>query len=280
VASWAARLDELLGRRIVFRSFARLRVLAGAITIWHLWPFLADSLGGRTYRDAYWRPYVDWLPTPPTWLYVAGLWLGAVAAVAMVVGVRAQAATRVAAVVVAANLLVTATHFHNNRAYLAIVLGALAVGPCDRPDAVGPAWPLWLLRFEASCVYLGSGLSKLLDPDWVGGTVTWQRVVQVRDQVAASPLPAWAVDALLDRDVHVVVAKVVIATELFIGVGLWWPWTRRAAIVAAVVFHVAIWVSADVEVFSAIGIAALVIWGRPARAPLPAAADYRSPTAT
>ena len=52
-----------------------------------------------------------------------------------------------------------------------------------------PAWPLWLLRFEAATVYGASGLSKLLDPDWFGGTVTWHRVVRTRDQLEASVLP-------------------------------------------------------------------------------------------
>ncbi len=267
VEAWLGTLDELLGRRIVFRAFARLRVLCGPITLWHLWPFLADSLEGRTYRDAYWRPYASWLPEVPTPLYLVVLWLGAGAAIAMTIGWRAQAATRVAAVVVAGNLLVSTTHFHNNRAYLSLVLAALAIGPCDRRNAVGPAWPLWLLRFEASCVYLGSGVSKLLDADWFAGTVTWQRVVQVRGLVEASPLPGPVVELLVDPGFHTVAAKAIVATELFIGLGLWWPRTRRKAIAVAIAFHLAIWVSAEVQVFSALGIAALVIWARPQRAP-------------
>jgi hypothetical protein len=265
---WLDRFDELFGRPIVFSAFARLRILVGPITLWHLWPFLVDSLDGRTYRDAFWRPYASWVPTIPTPLYVAGLWAGAAAAVAMTVGWRPMIATRVAATVVVANLAISMAHFHNNRAYLAIVLLALAVGPCGR-DAVGSAWPLWLLRFEASCVYLGSGVSKLLDPDWFAGTVTWQRVVQVRSLVEASALPSVLVDVVADRDVHTVAAKVIIATELFIGVGLWWRRTRRKAIAVAIAFHLAIWVSAEVQVFSALGIAALVIWARPVRAPDP-----------
>ena len=74
----------------------------------------------------------------------------------------------------------------------------LAVAPCGascrstrgcgaargRPPlpTTSPGWPLWLLRFESATVYGASGLSKLLDPDWFGGTVTWQRVVHVRDE--------------------------------------------------------------------------------------------------
>ena len=42
-------------------------------------------------------------------------------------------------------------------------------------------------------------MSKLLDPDWFGGTVTWQRVAGARDQLEAWPLPDWAVSLLTDR---------------------------------------------------------------------------------
>ena len=111
-------------------------------------------------------------------------------------------------------------------------------------------WPLWLLRFEAATVYAASGLSKLLDPDWFSGTVTWHRVVLVRDRVDASVLPSWAVDVLADRSFHTVAAKLIIATELFIAAGLWSRRTRYAAVWVAICFHVAIELSAEVQVFS------------------------------
>ena len=128
--------------------------------------------------------------------------------------------------VVTYNLFLSTTHVHNNRAYLVIVLGALAIAPCGRElsvdawlrrrrgrpplDPPSPAWPLWLLRFEAATVYGASGLSKLVDPDWFGGTVTWHRVVRVRDRLDASPLPDWAVDVLTDRSFHTFAAKVIV----------------------------------------------------------------------
>ena len=176
------------------------------------------------------------------------------------------------------NLFLSTTHLHANRAYLVIVLAALAVVPCGRElsvdawlrarrglpalDPRSPAWPLWLLRFEASVVYGASGLSKLVDGDWFGGTVTWHRMVQVRDHLDASPLPGWAVSLLVDRSVHTVAAKVIVLTELFIAAGLWWRATRYAAVWAAVAFHIAIQLSASVEVFSYLAIAALGHLGR------------------
>jgi hypothetical protein len=271
--------DELLGRRVSMRALALLRVMAGAIALVHLWPFVADARAGRIYRDAFYQPYASWYPELPRPLYVGLLALGVAAAVAMSLGLLTRVATAVTLAVVTYNLFLSTTHLHANRAYLVIVLAALAVVPCGRElsvdgwlrarrglpalDTRSPAWPLWLLRFEAAVVYGASGLSKLVDGDWFGGTVTWHRMVQVRDQLRASPLPGWAVSLLLDRPFHTVAAKAIVLTELFIAAGLWWRATRYAAVWVAVGFHVAIQLSASVEVFSFLGIAALVIWAVP-----------------
>jgi hypothetical protein len=88
-------------------------------------------------------------------------------------------------------------------------------------------------------------------------------MVQVRDRLDASPLPGWAVSLLADRSFHTYAAKVIVLTELFIAAGLWWRATRYAAVWVAVVFHVAIQVTASVQVFSYLAIAALVIWAVP-----------------
>ena len=85
----------------------------------------------------------------------------------------------------------------------------------------------------------------------------------MRDRLDASPLPGWAVSLLADRSFHTVAAKLIVLTELFIAIGLWWRATRYAAVWVAVGFHVAIEVSASVEVFSYLAIAALVIWAVP-----------------
>jgi hypothetical protein len=202
-----------------------------------------------------------------------------VAAIAMSLGVLTRLATGATFAIVAYNLFLSTTHFHNNRAYLVIVLGLLAVAPCGRElsvdawvrrrrglpalDTSAPAWPLWLLRFECAAVYGASGLSKLVDPDWFGGTVTWQRVVRARDDLEAWPLPDWAVSVLTDRDFHTGAAKFIVLTELFIAIGLWWRGSRYAAVWVAVVFHVSIDASASVQVFSFLAIAVLVIWAVP-----------------
>jgi hypothetical protein len=272
-------IDELLGRPVSMRAMALLRVLVGPIAYVHLRPIAVDAWHGRIYRDAFFQPYASWYPDLPRPLYTAVITAGLVATVAMTVGVKARAATVVVWAVVTYHLFLSSTHVHSNRAYLAIVLTALAITPCDRElsfDAwwrsrrgrparptTSPGWPLWLLRFEAATVYGASGLSKLLDAEWFSGTVTWHRMVRTRDLLIASPLPRWAVDMLSDRSFHTFAAKAIVATELFIALGLWSRRTRLAAVWVAVCFHVSIQLSASVEVFSYLAIAALVTWSVP-----------------
>jgi hypothetical protein len=272
-------LDELLGRPVSMRSLALLRILVGPVVLLHLWPLLTDAVDGHIYRDVFHEPYASWYPELPRALYVGLLWAGAAAAVAMTIGLVTRAATAATLAIVAYNLFLSTTHMHNNRAFLVIVLAALAVAPCGRELSAdgwlrrrrgrpplptsAPGWPLWLLRFEAAVVYGASGSSKLVDPDWFGGTVTWHRVVRVRDQLTASPLPDWAIDVLTNRAFHTYAAKVIVLTEIFIALGLWWRGTRDVAVWVAVGFHVVIQLTARVEVFSFLAIAALVVWAVP-----------------
>ncbi len=277
-AGWLARVDELLGRPVSMRALALLRIPVGLIAVWHLASVLDDlrAAGGRpTFAD----PYAGWYPAASPAVESVLLVVGMVAAVALAAGLATRTAAVVTLAVIVHHLGSSAVNVHNNRAFLAIVLAGLAVGPCGRELSVdawwrarrgrparpteAPAWPLWLLRFEAVSLYGASGLSKLVDPDWFGGTVTWLRVTGQRADLLASPLPPWAVDALSDRGFHTVAAKVVIGAELFVALGLLARRTRLAAVWVAVGFHVVIQVSASVEVFSYLAIAALVIWATP-----------------
>jgi vitamin K-dependent gamma-carboxylase len=279
VTQAVARLDELLGRPVSMRALALLRVLAGPAVLMSLWPFLSDALDGRIYRDAFYEPYAAWYPELPRAIYVGLLFLAAATAVAMSLGLLTRVATATTFAIYAYNLFLSTTHFHNNRAYLVIVLGLLAAAPCERElsldawlrrrrglpplESSAPGWPLWLLRFECAAIYGASGLSKLLDPDWFGGTVTWQRVVRSRHDLDSWHLPDWAISVLTDRSFHTGAAKLIVLTELSIAAGLWWRRTRYAAVWVAVVFHVGIEASASVQVFSYLAISVLVIWAVP-----------------
>jgi hypothetical protein len=270
------KVDELLGRRVSMRPLALLRIAAGVIALVHLRPFLSDALDGQIYRDTFYEPYTSWYPELPRGAYAALLCIGAGSAMLMALGLLTRVTTVVTLGVVAYNVFLSKTHVHNNRAFLLIVLSTLAVAPCGRElsldawlrrrrglkprSTVAPAWPLWLLRAEATIVYGASGISKLVDADWFGGTVTWLRLVNIRDRLESSVLPDWTVSVLTDRWFHTYAAKVIVFTELFIAAGLWLRATRYAAVAVALCFHVAIQLSASVEVFSYLAIATLVIW--------------------
>jgi hypothetical protein len=204
---------------------------------------------------------------------------GAVAALATAAGAATKAASIVTTTAVGYHLLVSTTHLHSNRAYLFAVLLGVTLAPAGRSWSVDrwwrtrrgldpwpevmPGWPLWLLRFESSLVYGASAFSKLIDPDWFGGTVTWGRVVTQEAMVRSSALPGFVQELLLDRSFHTLAAKVVVLTELFVASGLWWRRTRPWAVATAVVFHVLIELSASVQGFSYLAIAVLFVWADP-----------------
>lgn len=250
----------VLDEPISMRPLARLRIPVGLIAAWYLWPLFRDGLRGDTYHGQFHRPYVGWLADLPPWFFTTVMGLGVVAALAMAAGIVPRATTKITFAVVVYHLLLSATNVHHNRSYLAIVLGVLAVSRCER-DAVAPAWPLWLLRVECSVVYAASATSKLLDPDWASGTVTWLRVVHQEAQVRASVLPDVVVDVLIDRSAHRLFAPGILLTELAIAFGPWFRRTRPWALGLAVLFHVMIEVSSRVETFSYLAVAVILsIW--------------------
>jgi len=211
--------------------------------------------------------------------YQAIMTMGGLAAVAMAIGLGTRFASWATFGVIAFHLLISTTHVHNNRAYLVTILLLLAMAPTGRSwsvdrwlgrrrgrrpvSEVTPGWPLWLIRFACSTVYLASGFSKLIDPDWFGGTVTWGRVTVGEDDLRSSILPGGVVDVILDRSFHTVAAKAIVMTELFIAIGLWWRRTRLWAVLVAFAFHVMIEVSSNVQLFSWLAIAVLVVWADP-----------------
>ena len=283
--------DRVLDWSGSVRAVAVLRLAMGPITLLHLRPFLRDARHGVGYDDHYWEPFAAWMPHVPDRVWFAVLWVGAGAAVLMTVGLATRLTTVATLLAVAANLLLSQTHFRHNRAFLVILLGGLALLPAGRVLAVDawlrrrrrrrratvppdpatdpaihmvPLWPLWLLRVQVCLVYLASGTSKLVDSDWFGGLVLWDRVVRYRHVLEPTPLPAWATDLLTERWLYYGVGPAAVLTELFVGIGLLLGRTRLAAIWVALVFHALIEVSASVEVFSFAAIAALAIWVTPA----------------
>jgi len=260
------------------RGVALLRIALGPLVIYSLWPYLREVAAGSWYGARYHAPYIASLPTLPAALWHALIVVGAVAGVCIALGLYARTACVTAALVIGGNMLLSETHYHHNRAVLTLVLALCALCGPGRElsldawrarrrghplDTSGLLWPLWLLRFELASTYLASGTSKLLDPDWRGGVVTWDRVLQGRPLMDRSPLPTAFIELISREDVHWFFGKSAIALELFVGLGLWSRRTRLAAIWFAVMFHVMVEISARVQVFSYLCLAALAIWAVP-----------------
>jgi len=263
------------------RPLAVLRIALGPIVLLHLSPFLADSLHHEIYRDHFTLPFWDLYPHLPRSIYIAVLWVTAVAAVTMAAGLFTRWSAAIVTTGVAYNLFLSQTHFHHNRAFLLILLVGVTVLPTGRTVSVdswlarrrgrplarigGTRLARGVLRIEIATVYAASGLSKLLDPDWWGGTVTRLRVEQHQDRLADVGIPDSLIGLLTEPGFHVIAAKVIVLTELVIGFGLLVRRVRPAALWLAIPFHVAIQFTAAVQVFSWAALAALVVWiDRPA----------------
>ena len=277
---WSSGWDRLIDGRADLRPLALLRVAAGFLVFFHLAPFRSLAAQGVAYSDIFYEPYVGWFPEASRSTYFLLLNLATLAAVLVSVGLGTRVATAYTAGFVGYNLFLSQTHFHHNRAFLFILLVALAVLPVGRMWSVdgwlrrrfgdrftastsASRWPLSLLRFELAAVYVASGASKLFDPDWWGGLVNQIRMEREAAAILDRGVPEWLLDIMLSSGFHAWTAKVVVLTELFIGIGLLVPRLRLVAIWVAIPFHVIIELTADVQIFSYAALAALVVWVTP-----------------
>jgi hypothetical protein len=90
-------------------------------------------------------------------------------------------------------------------------------------------------------------------------------VVRTQDHLVGLPFDDTLIDLLTNRSFHTVIAPVILATEIVIGLGLWHRRTRLAAVWLCVAFHLSIEISASVQTFSLTGISALSFWVTPER---------------
>lgn len=271
--SFVARFHAMFDEPRSVRALALLRIAAGAIVVLHFRYEAAALLDGRFYADSFHSPWIAFVPDPPRELYAALLFACIGAAVCLSVGLFTRVAAIYTALFFAWHFFLDQTTFHNHRAYMLLVLATLALVPCGRVlsidalirrrDENAPLWPMYLLRAEALAMYLGSGGSKLFDPDWRDGIVTWDRVLRFRGRMEASVLPSSVIDLLCRHEFHYAFAKVAIATELFIAVGLVIAPLRYAAVFTAFWFHLVIGVSLDVDIYSHLAVSALLIWAVP-----------------
>jgi hypothetical protein len=237
------------------RMLGAVRILFGALVLLRTTPVLSP-LHVSYLRET--SPLLGW-PTPAWHVAAGGLALPAgivaalcvartVALVLFTIGIHARASGIAAGVLAWLVLAQDATGYINTFTLLflgLIVLGmsgagsacALRAEPDDDPHS-----GLALTRAFVVSVYAWSGFAKL-NASWLSG--------EVLDQLHASGVVGGPLsDAMLSSATGcAVVATVIAATELSMGPLLLWIPTRRAAVVAALIFHAALQVSVNPDFF-------------------------------
>ncbi len=250
------------------------RLAFGALLSVSSWSIYQQSRHGF-FRDAFHLSFLPERLLPPAPLYLALVAAHALGALWVVAGWRARPALALTSLVGLYLLLANRLELHNNRYALYCYAFLLSFAPCDRAfvffgphhDAAARAGPLWaqrLVQAQASLIYLASGLSKLADPDWRGGVVLGDRALRFLERRRLG----WPVDAFLawfgQPHVSSSFSKVVIATELFLAVGLWAPRARAVALWVGFFFHVSIEITQQVELFTYMTLAVYLLFVTPA----------------
>jgi hypothetical protein len=217
----------------------------------------------RDLQDGYFGDVFHWPLVPEAWVpsinvYKSIVLAQVLLAALVVAGYRARPALLASAVAGAYVLACDRMQFHHNRWALFCISLLLSLAPCDRsfyvtPDPVAPrVAPLWAARLaqaQLTIIYLASGGSKLLDADWRSGQVIFERMRLYSHAAVDSGVPQAVVDAFTQPDVASALAKVAIATELFLAFGLWGR-TRVFALWWGVWFHLTIEATSRVEGFT------------------------------
>jgi len=249
------------------------RVALGLLLFWDSWR-AARELEQGYFGDVFHWPIIPEALVASRATY-ANLVLARLLLAALVVAGRgARPALLLSAAAGGYVLLCDRLQFHHNRWALLCYALLLSLSPCDRsisvgstgapPGAgVGPLWAARLAQLQVSIVYLASGGSKLLDPDWRSGVVLLERTRLQAASTVAQGIPQGVVEWFSRPDVSSGLAKLAIATELGLAVGLWLPGTRVFALWWGVCFHLTIEASSRVEGFTWLTLAIYALFATP-----------------
>lgn len=249
------------------------RVAIGALLGWHALDAASELERIGYFGEAFHVAMIPEALVPSHSMYTALLTLRLCLAVMVMFGVWARPALAVSALLGFWILLCDRLQFHHNRYSLYCYALLLALTPCDRSwraadgavsePRTGPFWAVRLAQLQVSIVYLASGGSKLLDPDWRSGLVLADRVARHAHLAVAAGVPRKVVDALAQPDAASALAKLAIMSELVICVALWIRPTRVVALWWGVWFHVAIQLTSKVETFTLLTLAMYGVFATP-----------------
>jgi hypothetical protein len=217
----------------------------------------ALELRATYFGDRFHLPFLPEAWVAPRSLYVALVAAQLVVAAMAVLGAWARPALLVGALLGLYVLLCDRLQFHHNRYTLLLFSGLLAFSPCDRYFAVrcgdertGLLWAQRLSQLQLAIIYVASGGSKLLDPDWRSGVVISDRITRFAAIPLSAGIPHAVVELFCAPTVASVVAKLAIATELLLAVALFRPRLRACALWWGMMFHLTIEITSKVEIFT------------------------------
>jgi hypothetical protein len=266
--NWAATLGDayVLG-------FAR--ALVGIFLFWQALKSAQELSAFGYFGDVFHLPFIPEALVPSRAVYVLVVGARLVLAALVVVGHRPRASLVVSGLLVLYVILCDRLEYHHNRYALACYAVLLGLAPCDRSFSlaatstfvhaprIAPMWAARLAQIQVSIVYVASGGAKLFDPDWREGLVLYARLARYGHHAVEMGVPAGLVAFLSRADTSSALAKLAIATELFLAVGLWLETTRVPALWWGVWFHLVIEVTSQVELFTWVTLTMYTLFATP-----------------
>jgi hypothetical protein len=241
------------------------RAVIGVLLGWHALAAAQELATVGYFGDSFHTPIVPETLVPSHRVYAVVLAARVCLAVMVAIGVWARPALALSAAFGLWLLLCDRNQFHHNRYSLYCYALLLSLTPCDRswrasePSVLqprrGPFWGVRLAQLQVSLIYLASGGSKLLDPDWRDGLVLADRIARHAHLAIGKGVPRGLMELLTRVDVASALAKAAIMTELVLCAALWLPRTRVVALWWGLWFHVLIQITSKVETFSVLTIA-------------------------
>jgi hypothetical protein len=250
------------------------RLIVGVLLLLSAWREASELQVDGYFGDVFHLPILPEALVPSRGVFVALVTLEFALAVLVVVGRFARPALLMSGLVGIFVLLCDRVRYHNNRYALLLFALILAFAPCDRAfvlpgrqananDRTGPLWAQRLAQLQLAVIYLASGGSKLLDPDWRSGRVIGDRLARSTAMAISKGVPIELLSFLSEPTVSSALAKLAIFTEIFLAFALFAPKTRFFALWWGVMFHVTIELTSQVELFGWLTLTIYALFARP-----------------
>jgi hypothetical protein len=215
----------------------------------------------------------EWVPSRSVYTLLVGARL--LLAVMVVAGHGARPALFAGGALSAFVLACDRLSLEPGRWALACFAFLLAFAPCDRAlsltqsdddetlERSGSLWAQRLLQLQVSIVFVGAGTAMLVDRDWTAGLVLADRLGAHEGLFGALPSAAPLLDLAARPGVASALAKIAIAAQLAVALGLWLRRTRIVALWVATWFLVIAGGVNGSPLFAVVMLASLVLFATP-----------------